>query len=83
MCIVRFIALLLVVVGALNWGLWGVFQYDLVADLFGGNTTGLARLVYSLVGIAGLYSLTLFFCKGIYKCSHSKKSSCCNEEHKD
>ena len=72
MFIIRFITLLLVIVGALNWGLWGIFQYDLVADIFGGNATPLARLVYSLVGIAGLYGITFFFCKGIYGC---KKSS--------
>lgn len=81
MCIVRFLALLLVVVGALNWGLWGVFQYDLVADLLGGTTSALARLVYTIVGIAGLYAITFFFHKGIYTCS--KNPRCCKEEHKD
>jgi uncharacterized membrane protein YuzA (DUF378 family) len=54
------VALALMVVGALNWGLWGVFQFDLVAALFGGNTSPLSRIVYSLVGLAGLYGLTLF-----------------------
>ena len=42
----------LLVVGGLNWGLWGMFQFDLVAALFGGNTAALSRIVYSLVGIA-------------------------------
>jgi uncharacterized membrane protein YuzA (DUF378 family) len=54
------VALVLMVVGALNWGLWGVFQFDLVAALFGGNTSVLSRIVYTLVGVAGLYGLTLF-----------------------
>jgi uncharacterized membrane protein YuzA (DUF378 family) len=45
----------LLVVGGLNWGLWGIFQFDLVAALFGGNTALLSRLVYGLVGIAAAY----------------------------
>jgi uncharacterized membrane protein YuzA (DUF378 family) len=45
----------LLVVGGLNWGLWGIFQFDLVAALFGGNTAALSRIVYSLVGIAAAY----------------------------
>jgi uncharacterized protein len=47
------IALVLVIVGAVNWGLVGLFQFDLVAALFG-QASGLSRLVYSLVGLAGL-----------------------------
>jgi len=49
-----FIALLLVVVGAINWGLVGIAQFDLVAFLFGGQSAALSRVVYSLVGIAGV-----------------------------
>jgi uncharacterized membrane protein YuzA (DUF378 family) len=48
------IAAILVVVGAVNWGLVGVFQFDLVAALFG-NASGLSRIVYTLVGLAGLF----------------------------
>ena len=48
------LAAILVVVGALNWGLVGLFQFDLVAGLFG-NASGLSRLVYTLVGFAGLF----------------------------
>jgi len=48
------IALILVIVGALNWGLWGIAKFDLVATIFGGNTAVLARVVYSLVGVAGV-----------------------------
>lgn len=48
------IARLLVIIGALNWGLIGLFQFDLVAALFGGATSIVSRIVYSLVGIAGL-----------------------------
>jgi len=48
------IAAVLVVVGALNWGMVGMFQFDLVAALFG-NASGMSRLVYSLVGFAGIF----------------------------
>ena len=59
MTVLNVIAMLLIIVGALNWGLWGIFQFDLVAALFGGNSSALSRIVYSAVGLAGLYSLTL------------------------
>jgi uncharacterized membrane protein YuzA (DUF378 family) len=52
------IAAALVIIGALNWGLAGVFQLDLVATVFGlkfGETSGLSAVVYALVGISGLY----------------------------
>ena len=55
---ISFIALILIIVGALNWGLWGFFQFDLVAWLFGGNSTWLARLVYAVVGLAGVWGLS-------------------------
>lgn len=58
-------ALTLVIIGALNWLLVGVFQWDLVTSLFGGDTSrassGLSRIVYTLVGIAGLYSISFLF----------------------
>jgi uncharacterized membrane protein YuzA (DUF378 family) len=49
------IAAVLLVVGGLNWGLWGVAEFDLVAALFGGNTAILSKIVYGLVGMAALY----------------------------
>jgi uncharacterized membrane protein YuzA (DUF378 family) len=48
------IALVLAIVGALNWGLVGLFQWDLVAALFGGQDAALSRIVYTVVGLAGL-----------------------------
>ena len=53
------ISLALVIIGALNWLLIGVFRFDLVAFLFG-NMTLLSRIVYILVGLCGLYLITLF-----------------------
>nr|WP_309099153.1 DUF378 domain-containing protein [Fredinandcohnia onubensis] len=55
------LALALVIIGAINWGLIGFFQFDLVAAIFGGQDSILSRLIYSLVGLSGLYSLMLLF----------------------
>ncbi len=55
------IALLLVVIGALNWGLIGLFQFDLVASLLGGQASLFSRIVYSLVGLAGIYAISFLF----------------------
>ena len=57
MRVINIATLGLVIVGAVNWGLVGLFQFDLVAALFGGPQAALARIVYSLVGLAGLYQL--------------------------
>lgn len=55
------LSLVLVIIGALNWGLIGLFQFDLVAFLFGGQSALLARIVYAVVGAAGLWSISLLF----------------------
>lgn len=54
-------SLVLVIIGAINWGLIGLFQFDLIAAIFGGQTAIFSRLVYGLVGLAGLYCITLLF----------------------
>ncbi|PIS02815.1 MAG: DUF378 domain-containing protein [Chlamydiae bacterium CG10_big_fil_rev_8_21_14_0_10_42_34] len=59
---IRFIVLLLMVVGSLNWGLVGFFGYDLVSDIFGGMMSTGARVVFALVGLAGLYGIG-FLCR--------------------
>ena len=53
------IALIISIIGCLNWGLIGLFQFDLVAWLFGGQSALLSRAVYTLVGLAGLWDITL------------------------
>jgi uncharacterized protein len=55
------IALILVIVGALNWLMVGLFQVDVVAAIFGGSDSLLSRAVYTLVGLAGIWSITLMF----------------------
>lgn len=59
MSVVYRIALVLVIIGAINWGLIGFFRFDLVAYLFGGQTAVLSRWIYALVGLAGLISLPI------------------------
>ena len=55
------IALLLVIIGAVNWGLIGIFQFDLVASIFGGQAAVVSRIIYKLVGAAGLWCISLLF----------------------
>lgn len=55
------IALALVIIGAINWGLIGLFQFDLVASIFGGQAAGFSRIIYTLVGISGIISIGLYF----------------------
>lgn len=54
-------ALTLVIIGALNWGLIGLFQFDLVAWLFGGQGAIISRIVYTLVALAGVWCISLLF----------------------
>ena len=54
-----YVALTLVIIGAINWLLIGIFSFDLVASLFG-NMSVLSRIIYSLVGVAGLISLGIY-----------------------
>jgi uncharacterized membrane protein YuzA (DUF378 family) len=61
MSAIQRIALVLTIIGAINWGLIGFFQFDLVAAIFGGQDSALSRIVYGLVGIAGLINLGLLF----------------------
>jgi len=57
--IMNAIALTLVIIGAVNWGLIGFFGFDLVAALFG-DMSGFSRVIYALVGLAGLYSILFY-----------------------
>jgi len=55
------IALVLSIVGGLNWGLVGLFRFDFVAFLFGGQTATASRVVYVLVGLAAIWCISLLF----------------------
>ena len=54
-------ALILVIIGGINWGSIGIFQFDLVAWLFGGQAAIVSRIIYTLVGIAALWCISLLF----------------------
>ncbi len=55
------IALILTIVGGLNWGCVGLFRFDLVAYLFGGQTATVSRVVYTLVGLSAIWCISLLF----------------------
>ena len=55
------IALILTIIGALNWGSIGIFGFDIVAFLCGGQMATLSRIIYALVGIAGLWCISRLF----------------------
>ncbi len=54
------IALVLIIIGAINWGLIGIFNFNLVATIFG-DMTILSRIIYGLVGISGIWGIKLLF----------------------
>ena len=55
------ICLILVIIGALNWGLVGLFEFDLVAWAFGGATTIISRIIYTVIALAGIWCISLLF----------------------
>ena len=56
-------ALILSIIGSLNWGLVGIFKFDLVAWIFGGQTGAISRIIYTIVGLAGLWCISFLFRK--------------------
>ncbi len=65
------VALVLVIIGAINWGSIGLFGFDIVGTIFGGQGALISRIIFSLVGLAGIWSITLLF----------KEKRPMNEEH--
>ena len=55
------VAQILSIIGCINWGLVGIFQFDLVAWLFGGADSLFSRLVYTIIALAGLWCISLLF----------------------
>jgi len=55
------IALILFIIGGLNWGCVGLFRFDLVAYLFGGQTATVSRVIYTIVGLAAIWCISLLF----------------------
>lgn len=59
--ILKKICLVLIIIGALNWAFVGLFELDLVASLFGGSDALLAKIIYIIIGIAGLIDISMLF----------------------
>ncbi|MBU5450233.1 DUF378 domain-containing protein [Acetivibrio sp. MSJd-27] len=55
------LALILVIIGAINWGSIGLFGFDLVGSLFGGQGAMFSRIIFTIVGLAGLWAITILF----------------------
>ena len=72
-CAICTVGTLLAVVGAINWGLVGLFQFNLVTQLVGDGTT-LAKVIYGLVGVGGVVTLLGFF----KLCPCQKDGACCS-----
>lgn len=61
------VALILSIIGSVNWGLIGAFQFDLVAWIFGGQDAMISRIIYALIGLAGLWCITILVRKILYR----------------
>lgn len=55
------ISLIFVIIGAINWGMVGLFQFDIVAWMFGGSAAILSRVVYTIIALSGLWAISLLF----------------------
>ena len=75
---IRFIVLLLMIIGSLNWGLVGFFQYNLIADVFAAYP-GFVRFIFAIVGLAGLYSIGCL-CRCSKGCHCGPGCSCCKKK---
>ena len=69
------IALVLAIIGALNWGAIGLFGFDAVAFFCGGQMAILSRIIYALVGLAGLWCITLLFRSSDEETGHARQGS--------
>lgn len=59
----RNLVLILIIIGALNWGLIGFFRYDLISSIFGGSYAVVSRVIFAIIGLAGIYAISFFFRK--------------------
>ncbi|MBD9009369.1 MAG: DUF378 domain-containing protein [Clostridiales bacterium] len=61
MFIMDILALILIIVGAINWGSIGLFGFDIVGAIFGGQLSVFSRIIFTIVGLGGLWAITFFF----------------------
>jgi len=66
------LSLILVIIGALNWGSVGIFGFDLIAYLFGGQLATFSRIIFTLVGLAGIWCISLLFRNREVTIDHSR-----------
>ncbi|MBR5782612.1 MAG: DUF378 domain-containing protein [Clostridia bacterium] len=57
------LSLVLIIIGAINWGLVGLFNFDLVGFIFGGTDSLISRIIFTVVGLAGLWAISILFQK--------------------
>ena len=69
------LALTLAIIGSLNWGIIGLFGFDAVAVLFGGQMALISRIIYALVGLAGLWCITLLFRSSDEETGHARHTA--------
>ncbi len=55
------LSLILIIVGAINWGSIGIFGFDIVGAIFGGQLSVMSRIIFTVVGLAGLWGITFLF----------------------
>lgn len=67
------LALILAIIGALNWGLVGLFQFDVIAAIFGGMSAIISRVIYTIVGLAGIWGISILFRRDNLKHHHDKE----------
>ena len=67
MVVLRFFVTLIILFGAITWGLIGFFDYNVVAELLHSQTGGWVRTIYAIIGIAGLWGITFLFSPGFYR----------------
>ena len=68
------ISLILVIIGALNWGSIGLFKFDIVAWICGGQGSIVARIIYTLVALAGIWCISLFFRENTFLETNDEKT---------
>ena len=74
--------LVLIIIGALNWLLIGVFQFDLVAAIFGGTAGVVSRIIYVIIGLAGIWAFTFWgkVARDVHRDSYQRKKEAFNYE---
>ena len=83
MKILNLVVLLLILAGALNWGLWGLFQFDFVAWVFQSDSNALSRIFYSIIGLSALWGLSYIKnWKTLTSCCSSEKTPSCKSGSK-